>query len=329
MRRTKSARCCGLSASMAGAIVLGLSLAGCGSTPPSQPSAAAAAEEGAKPDTPAKPATAMEPAKPVQPEKPAQPAEAMKAATPSGPQQPAQPAEPASPGGDESLAVLKVPADDLVAEANRYVAAIGEAVASEDDYKDAKEELARDSNVVIAIARALGEYHLPAKSFWWPEVMTAARAVAQAKDYVAAKKAAGELKAALERNAKTNDLTDLSSTPPASLAQLMKEVPILNTRLKRNVQGERLKSEAKETAGSSAVIAAIAVGSISSTEAAKTPAQVAQWRKFCVELRDAATAANAGIHAGDPAATATEMTKLAKSCDDCHAVFHKEKDKDK
>ena len=101
--------------------------------------------------------------------------------------------------------------------------------------------------------------------------MTAARAVAQAKDYVAAKKAAGELKAALERNAKTNDLTDLSSTPPASLAQLMKEVPILNTRLKRNVQGERLKSEAKETAGSSAVIAAIAVGSISSTEAAKTP----------------------------------------------------------
>ncbi len=331
MRWTKSARCCGLSASMAGAIFLGLSLAGCGSTPPSQPSAAAAAQ----PDAPAKPAAAMEPAKPVQPEKPAQPAEAMKAATPSGPmapsgpQQPAQPAEPASPAGDDGLAVLKVPADDLVAEANRYVAAIGEAVASEDDYKDAKEELARDSNVVIAIARALGEYHLPAKSFWWPEVMTAARAVAQAKDYVAAKKAAGELKAALERNAKTNDLTDLSSTPPASLAQLMKEVPILNTRLKRNVQGERLKSEAKETAGSSAVIAAIAVGSISSTEAAKTPAQVAQWRKFCVELRDAATAANAGIHAGDPAATATEMTKLAKSCDDCHAVFHKEKDKDK
>jgi hypothetical protein len=182
---------------------------------------------------------------------------------------------------------------------------------------------------VIVIARALGGYHQPGKSFWWPEVMTAAREVALAKDYAAAKKAAGELKAALERNAKTNDLTDLSSTPPASLAQLMKEVPILNTRLKRNVQGERLKSEAKETAGCSAVIAAIAVGSVSSTEAAKTPEQVAQWRKFCVELRDAATAANTGIHAGDPAATATAMTKLAKSCDDCHAVFHKETDKDK
>ena len=171
MRRTKSARCCGLSASMAGAIVLGLSLAGCGSTPPSQPSAAAAAEEGAKPDTPAKPATAMEPAKPVQPEKPAQPAEAMKAATPSGPmapsgpQQPAQPAEPASPAGDEGLAVLKVPADDLVAEANRYVAAIGEAVASEDDYKDAKEELARDSNVVIAIARRWANIICPPSPF--------------------------------------------------------------------------------------------------------------------------------------------------------------------
>ena len=77
------------------------------------------------------------------------------------------------------------------------------------------------------------------------------------------------------------------------------------------------------------MIAAIAQGSYGSTEAAKDPEQVALWRKFCVELRDAATAANAGIHAGDPKTTASAMAKLAKSCDDCHAVFHKEADTDK
>ena len=115
--------------------------------------------------------------------------------------------------------------------------------------------------------------------------------------------------------------------PPASLAQLMKEVPIINTKLKRNVQDERLKARAKETAGYSAVLAAIGQGSDGSKEAAKTPEQVAQWHKFCLELRDAAAAANRGIHAGDPQATAMAMGKLAQSCDDCHAVFHKEEKK--
>ena len=46
-----------------------------------------------------------------------------------------------------------------------------------------------------------------------------------------------------------------------------------------------------------------------------------------MELRDAAVAANRGIHAGDPPATAAAMAKLAASCDDCHAVFHKEEKK--
>ena len=130
---------------MAGAIVLGLSLAGCGATPQSQQAAAAG-----QPDAPAKPAPAMEPAQPAQPEKPAKPVEPMKPATPSepmvptGPQHPAKPAEPASPSGDESLAALKVPADDLVAQADRYVAAIDEAVASEDAFNDAKEEVGQE-----------------------------------------------------------------------------------------------------------------------------------------------------------------------------------------
>ena len=51
--------------------------------------------------------------------------------------------------------------------------------------------------------------------------------------------------------------------------------------------------------------------------------------KFCDELRRCGPAANAGIHAGDAKATAAAMTKLNQSCDDCHAVFHKDADKDK
>ena len=115
----------------------------------------------------------MEPAQPAQPEKPAKPVEPMKPATPSepmvptGPQHPAKPAEPASPSGDESLSALKVPADDLVAQADRYVAAIDEAVASEDAFNDAKEKVARNANTLMVIVQALGRSATP-RQVWKP-----------------------------------------------------------------------------------------------------------------------------------------------------------------
>ena len=95
-------------------------------------------------------------------------------------------------------------------------------------------------------------------------------------------------------------------------------------------QGRRLVSQAKKTAGYSAAIAAIAQGSLYNTQEAKakTPEQVAQWYAFSVQLRDAAAAVNAGIHAGSAKRTAAGMTRLAQSCDDCHAVFHKAAGKD-
>ena len=115
-------------------------------------------------------------------------------------------------------------------------------------------------------------------------------------------------------------------TKVASLEQLMKQVPLVNTKLKQNVKGTRLKSKAKETAGLSAVIAVIAQGSLANTAEAKatTPELVAQWRKFSEQLRDAAAAVNKGIHAGNRKATDKAMGKLAESCDDCHNVFNKE-----
>jgi hypothetical protein len=282
MKWINPARCCGRWASVAGAIVLGFMLTGCGATP--------------QPDVAARPAAAAEP---VQAEQPAQPQQS------------------------HSPAASAVPAEDLVSQADEYVAAIEESLATEDDYKDAREELARNSNTLIVIVWALDGYNQSNK-FTGHDVTKAVHDLAAAKDYGAAKQAFGQLKTAFARTAHADG--ERASTPPASLAQLMKEVPIINTRLKRNIRGDRLKERAKETAGCSAVIAAIAQRSYGSTEAAKTPEQVAQWHKLCVELRDAATAVNAGIHAGDPQATATGMTKLAQSCDDCHAVFHKEKD---
>jgi cytochrome c556 len=61
------------------------------------------------------------------------------------------------------------------------------------------------------------------------------------------------------------------------------------------------------------------------TSKAKNPAQVEQWYKFSIQMRDHAAALNAAIHAHDPHAADKSMKKLAQSCDDCHDVFKEKK----
>ena len=56
----------------------------------------------------------------------------------------------------------------------------------------------------------------------------------------------------------------------------------------------------------------------------KNPADMQQWYQFCAEMRDAAGAVNPAIHAGDQPAATDAMTRLAKSCEICHAVFRKD-----
>jgi hypothetical protein len=286
------------------AIVLGLILSGCGAM--------------AQPEEPAKPAEAMKPAQASEPMTPAAPRQPAKPAEPAGAAQPSQPISPATPKAAK-VAALAVPAEDLVGQADQYLAAIEEGVATADAYNDSKEDLARQANTLIVIVWALGQYDRSGTYRDLAPILAAAGDLAAAKDYASASGAASRLKTAIQH---TPELPVAPpATAPASLAQLMKEVPILNTKLKRNVQGQRLTAKAKETAGYSAVLAAIAQASDGSKEAAKTPQQVAQWHKFCLELRDGAVAANAAIHAGQPQATAAAMGKLASSCHDCHAVF--------
>jgi len=71
----------------------------------------------------------------------------------------------------------------------------------------------------------------------------------------------------------------------------------------------------------------IAQGSMADTSETKTDEQVKQWYDFCAQMREAASGLNKAIHAGDESAADAAMKKLTQSCDDCHAVFHKEEAK--
>jgi hypothetical protein len=213
------------------------------------------------------------------------------------------------------------PAEDLVKQVGDYLKALEENVSSEENFKDAQTNVAKDSNTLVLLALALGmhdsdnQYKAAAGAMF-----KAAKEVAAAKDYAAAKKAVAALKAAAESK---GGAAELKWEKAASLEELMKQVPLVNNKLKGKVKPERFARGVKDAAGYSAVLAVIAQGSIADTEKAKSEKEVKQWYDFCIQMRDAAAAVNKSVHAGDKEGTQAAMKKLAQSCDDCHGVFHK------
>jgi hypothetical protein len=213
------------------------------------------------------------------------------------------------------------PAADLVRQTDYYLGRLDESLASQSQYKEDKEKVTKDGNTLVLIALALGlddgdnKYKEAA-----PGVEQDARRLAKATTYAAAKAALADTHRDLSASIQATVLGwDKAS---ASLPELMKQVPLINARLKRNLK--KFAQKAKESAGDTATLAVIAQGSMADVSQTKKPTEAAKWFALCAEMRDAAAAANKAIHAGDAKATDKAMKSLAESCDNCHAVFNPE-----
>jgi hypothetical protein len=214
------------------------------------------------------------------------------------------------------------PAEDLVRQADKYIETMKNTVASKEEYDDSEGKIGRDANTFVIIVLALG-LHDQEKGNTYKDkaaaVIKAAQDVAATKDYAAAKKAVAELEKVTA--AKGTGGGKLKWEKAAALPDLMKQVPIVNTKLKQCLSKTKFKKKAKDSQGYTAVIAAIAQSVIADTSVTKNADQVKQWQKFSKAMRDYAGAANAAIHKQDQAATDKAMKKLNQSCEDCHAVF--------
>ncbi|NQT38255.1 MAG: cytochrome c [Planctomycetes bacterium] len=211
------------------------------------------------------------------------------------------------------------PAADLSTQLAEYLTELEEAVASEQEFEDSQETLVKDASTVVVIALALGLHDEDNKyKAAAPGLLKAAQALAVAKDYAAAKAGVAAVKAAAAGSAGG----ELKWEKVASLEALMEQVPRISSKLKRYIRGSRFESKADDTAGFSAVIAAIGQGALADSHEAKDDAQVQQWYGFSAEMRDAAGAVNAAIRAQDEDAATAAMERLGESCDSCHAVFH-------
>lgn len=215
------------------------------------------------------------------------------------------------------------PAKDLERQVEVYLQRFEEAVKDEEEYKAAEGRLAKEANTMVLIALSLGLHDQPNKyQAAAPAMIKAAQQLAEAKDYASAKAGVEAVKKAAES---PGGSTPLKWEKVASLEQLMKAVPTIDSRLRRNVRTERnFKKRAQDNAGDSAVLAVIAQGSMVDTSEAKDPAQIGQWYKFCEQMRDAAAKVNSLVHAGRFDEIKAAMKDLEKSCHDCHEVFHKE-----
>jgi hypothetical protein len=212
------------------------------------------------------------------------------------------------------------PADDLVRQADKYIAAIRNTAASKEEYGDSEGKIGRDANTLAVVTLALGLHDKDNKyKSNSATLIKAAQDVAATKDFASAQRAVAALEKVAAADGKGSD--KLKWEKVAALPDLMKQVPIVNTKLKLCLSKTNFKKKAKDSAGYTAVIAAIAQGVIADTSVTKNAEQVKQWQEFSKAMRDHAGAANAGIHKGDQAATDKAMKKLNQSCEDCHAVF--------
>jgi len=292
-----------------------LALPGCSPAPATKPSGPPAQpkEPSAEPAAPAEQPAEKSAEKPA-----AKPAEA--AVKPAENVIPDAPAMPPAP-----KVSIFAPAEDLDNQVDQYIKDLERIVATEEEYKDSIGEstnkIANDSSTLAVIALALGLHDQESKyKVQAGALMKAARELAATKDYESAKKGVAALKDAAEGKGEAD--VELKWQKVASLPALMKEVPLINTKLKRMVKGPLFKRRAKDTAGYTAAIAAIAQGSMADISEAKNREQVKQWYVFSAAMRDHAGSVNAAIHRGDEPGAAEEMKKLAQSCEDCHAVFH-------
>ncbi len=150
-------------------------------------------------------------------------------------------------------------------------------------------------------------------------IINASQELAKAKEYDAAKVAYEKLDNAV--NAAPSG--DGTGTPQwgkvASMGQLMKQVVLLNNRLKRGMR--RFDRQRDELARDAAVLAAIGQAIVYDTHEVKDPEQTDNWYQLCGEMRDIAGELNAKLHAADKAGAEAALLKLAQNCDDCHKAF--------
>lgn len=228
-------------------------------------------------------------------------------------------ADPPQPAKPSSYA----PAKDLIAQLEFFVERIETDLGDKDAYeKEVQERVEKDANTVAAIAAVLRAHDTDHdKQAAAGALVTPAKEVAKnVKDHAAASAAFKKLQEAMEVTS-AGGASDKSLEGVADLAQLMKQVPIVNNSVRSGVTGPRFARLKEKTAQAASTLAAIAEVSAYDESYTSDDDEKSLWMKICFEMRDASAAVATATRAGDQETAKKELDRLVKTCDDCHHKF--------
>jgi hypothetical protein len=224
--------------------------------------------------------------------------------------------------GEPPKASTFAPAADLLAQVDFFIARVDESLADPAKFDLAKQSRTlKDAHTLAALGFVLESHDetFPAKASM-PALIAAAQSLAKAEaNAQAASEALVRIKQARAGESPADPAQRAEKV--ASLAALMKQVPLIHTRLQRGTRPGRLERGAEESAGQAATLAAMAQAAMLDEEYAKTPEQAAAWAQFCAQMRDAAGEVNSAIHAKDQQRVTAGMSRMLQSCEACHAKF--------
>jgi hypothetical protein len=226
-------------------------------------------------------------------------------------------ADPPAPAKPSTYA----PAKDAIAQVEFYLGRIGEDLADAGAYGDEqKQRILKDANTLAVLGALLGmhdEQH--AHKAGGPALVAAAKEIAKSTDDHA--KATAALEKAKQALKATSGGGKLGWENVADLAQLMKQVPIVNNSLRAGVTGARFDRLKEKTAQTAATLAAIAEASAYDSTYVSDKADTEAWQKICFEMRDATAAVAKATRAGDQATAKKELDRVVLTCDACHNKF--------
>jgi cytochrome c556 len=104
----------------------------------------------------------------------------------------------------------------------------------------------------------------------------------------------------------------------------MKQVPIVNNNLRRNVEGRRFERSTDKNLGYAATLAAIAQAASFDTAYCADEADEAKWRELSAALRDATAQVAIQVRKGDQEAAVKALGAVETSCMACHTAFEVE-----
>jgi hypothetical protein len=212
------------------------------------------------------------------------------------------------------------PAKDVAGQIEFYMKQIDDDLANQDEYGDEQQDrVMKVASTLIVLAQVLAhhdEEHALKKAA--PALLRSAKNLADsAGQFATATAAQAELKQCLESASDES----VEWTPVADLPQLMKQVPIVNNKLRSGVSGIRFKRLLDQNAGQAATLAAIAEASSHDKTYCSGEDEEALWAAICGNMRDAAAEVNAAVRKQDQEAAKAGLARLITTCDQCHEKF--------